>query len=291
MAIHECLAFIGFGEAGFAFASGWQADQAPYAFDIKTLDPATSPAKWENYGQAGVIGKATLAGAVADAEILLSLVTADQALAAAREAARHLKPGSLYCDFNSVSPATKLAACRAINAAGAEYADVAVMAPVQPLGRKTPLLISGAAAERAAETLSSFGFSPRVIEGPIGRASSIKMIRSVMVKGLEALSAECFLAAHAAGVVHEVVASLEASSPGTDWAAKADYNLDRMMVHGLRRAAEMEEAAKTLHELGVDNLMTRAAADRQRRIGSLGLQPVPGLGAKAMAVATELQPA
>jgi 3-hydroxyisobutyrate dehydrogenase-like beta-hydroxyacid dehydrogenase len=110
------------------------------------------------------------------------------------------------------------------------------------------------------------------------------MIRSVMVKGLEALTAECFLAADRAGVTEAVAASLNASWPGTDWAVRADYNLDRMMVHGLRRAAEMEEVVKTLDALGTGSEMTRGTAIRQRAIGALGAAPRPTLGAKIDAI-------
>ena len=81
-------------------------------------------------------------------------------------------------------------------------------------------------------------------------------------------------------VTDEVIASLNASWPGTDWAAKADYNLDRMMVHGLRRAAEMEEVAKTLDLLGTGAAMTRGTIERQREIGTLGLTPPDTLPAK-----------
>jgi hypothetical protein len=101
-----------------------------------------------------------------------------------------------------------------------------------------------------------------------------------MVKGIEALTAQCFLAAERAGVVEEVRASLNASWPGIDWAEKADYNFDRMLVHGLRRAAEMEEVAKTLDGLGTGSEMARATTVVQRRIGSLGLSSVDGLAAK-----------
>jgi len=127
------------------------------------------------------------------------------------------------------------------------------------------MLVSGADASPA---LAALGFSPRRIDGPVGRASTIKMLRSVMVKGIEALTAECFLAARKAGVADEVAASLDASWPGADWAAKADYNLGRMRVHGLRRAAEMEEAAATLEGLGVAGEMARATARVQRRLGA-----------------------
>lgn len=107
------------------------------------------------------------------------------------------------------------------------------------------------------------------------------MIRSVMVKGIEALTAECVLAADAADVLDEVLASLDASEKARPWDARADYNLDRMLVHGLRRAAEMEEVVKTLDGLGTGAAMTRGTVERQRAIGALRASTVPeGLGAK-----------
>src|SRR4029079_2000456 len=97
----------------------------------------------------------------------------------------------------------------------------------------------------------------RVVGDEIGRASAIKMIRSVMVKGLEALSSECAAAAEMAGVFDEVMASLDASEKAAPWADKVAYNRERMATHGMRRAAEMEESAKTLQGLGVEPVMTR----------------------------------
>ncbi|HTU13408.1 MAG TPA: DUF1932 domain-containing protein [Allosphingosinicella sp.] len=279
MARLDHLALIGFGEAGMTFASQW--DAPVRAYDIKTDDPATAAAKSDDYARHGATGAATLAEALAGAELVLSVVTADQALLAARAAAGSLAPGALYCDLNSVAPGTKREAARAIEAAGGLYADVAVMAPVHPARLAVPLLVSGPHADAAIAALGAVGFSPTRVEGPVGRASTIKMLRSVMVKGMEALSAECFLAAHEAGVVDEVAASLAKSWPGVDWLAQADYNLERMLVHGRRRAAEMDEVAKTVADLTLDNAMTRACADKQRALGTLGLAAPEGLAAKS----------
>lgn len=273
------LVFIGFGEAGGAFAAAMPGRVA--GFDRKTLDPAARTAKLADFARHGAACMPSNAAAVRAAPLIVSAVTADQALAAAIETARHIAPGALFCDMNSVAPATKRAARDAIEAAGGRYADVAVMAPVHPAGLRTPLLLAGPHAAGAADALRRAGFADaRVVDGPVGAASSIKMIRSVMVKGLEALTAECFLAAHAAGVTGEIRASLDAGWPGTDWAAKADYGLERMMVHGLRRAAEMEEVVATLDSLGTGAAMTRGTVERQRAIGSLGLAAPDGLAAK-----------
>ncbi len=257
------VALVGFGEAAAAFAegAGWQAR----AFDIKTDATETRLAKLADYQRYGVHGTAQIGEALDGAHIILSLVTADQALAAAEQAATHLSNGTLYLDMNSVAPGSKQQAAAAIHAAGARYVDVAVMAPVYPQKRAVPLLVSGADAAVARAALVALGFTNvRALPGDVGRASSVKMIRSVMIKGVEALTAEMMQGAAAAGVAAEVLASL-----GPDWDKKAAYNLERMATHGARRAAEMEEAAKTLVTLGIDPVMTRGTILRQREMARM----------------------
>jgi 3-hydroxyisobutyrate dehydrogenase-like beta-hydroxyacid dehydrogenase len=160
-----------------------------------------------------------------------------------------------------------------------------VMAPVHPAGAATPLLVSGSHAEDGARLLRAIGFTAvRAVAGGVGRASSIKMIRSVMVKGIEALTVECFLAATQADVLDEVLASLDVGPAPACWAERANYNLDRMMAHGLRRAVEMEEVIKTLEALGAGNAMSRGTVEWQRAIGMLGVaHPPRGLQAKLVA--------
>ncbi len=269
------VSLLGFGEAGMTFASHASWGDAAHVFDIKTNGPATREAKLAEYRACGVhdaINATALDG------LVLSLVTAGQALAAARSVA---KPGLLFCDMNSVAPGTKRAAAKAIQDAGGRYIDVAVMAPVKPKALHVPLLVSGPDAEAGVAALSDLGFSNvRAVGGDIGQASSIKMIRSVIIKGLEALTAESMLAAHKAGVVEEVLASL-----GGDWPNKADYNLDRMLVHGLRRAEEVYEVTQTLTDLGIAPLMSENTVAWQQALGELALSPVPvGLTAKLDAI-------
>ncbi|WP_439538559.1 DUF1932 domain-containing protein [Sphingomonas sp.] len=271
---------VGFGEAGQAFAQPGVA-----AFDIATENGETRPSKITEYEPAQVRWSATPAGALAHAELVLILVTADQALPAAQRCAPLLKAGTLWLDMNSVAPGTKREAARAIEAAGGRYVDVAVMAPVLPARLGVPLLVAGPHADAAAEALRAYGFTKVAVSGAkVGDASAIKMIRSVMIKGLEALTAECVLAAERAGVRQPVLASLDASWKEQGWADRADYNLDRMLAHGTRRAAEMEEVAKTLSDLGVDPAMTRGTIQRQREVGAFGITPPDGLTAKVDAI-------
>lgn len=257
------IALIGFGEAGktFALAADWA--EAARVYDRAT-DVQTDSPMFARYDDAGVSGCASNADAVQNCLVILSLVTADQAVEAARTSAQSIAPGALYLDLNSVAPDTKREAAQAIEAAGGHYIDVAIMAPVNPARLAVPLLVSGEKAEQGAELLRELGFTNvRAVGSVIGQASAIKMIRSIMVKGIEALTAEMMLGAEAAGVAQEVLASL-----GDGWADKAEYNLERMRTHGLRRAAEMEEVAKTLASLGVEPLMTNGTITRQREMAA-----------------------
>ena len=271
------IAIIGFGEAGRAFAEPRTVVEFA-AYDRIAGDPRMAEAAKAS----GITLARSAAEALAGAVGALSLVTADQALHAAHHYSGFLERGAFWLDMNSVAPDTKREAARAIAAAGGRYVDVAVMAPVRPARLSVPLLVSGPDADDAVALLHAIGFDHvRRIEGEVGAASAIKMIRSVIVKGVEALTAEALLAAEAAGVREELIASLNASEQRQSWAERGDYNLDRMLVHGTRRAAEMDEVVKTLDALGVGSVMSRATAARQRALGARGIATPPaGLDAK-----------
>lgn len=256
------IAIIGFGEAARTFVDAGLLAHAAY-----DCDPAR---------RNGIAAHATPHEALKGATLVLSLVTADCALDAAQTYAPMLAPGTLWCDGNSIAPATKQAAAEMLAGAGVTYLDVAIMAPVHPARLAVPLLVSGADVARGVARLTTAGFtSVTAVSDSVGRASSIKMIRSIMVKGIEALTAEMLLAADAAGVTDQVLASL-----GDDWTTKADYNLDRMLVHGTRRAAEMREVAKTLEALGIEPVMTRGTIARQADFGAIVGGSPDGLWAK-----------
>ncbi len=268
------MCWIGFGEAGSTFALG--AALPGSAYDLR--DDASMRSAMAD---ASVARADSIADSVQGTSLILSLVTADQALVAAQTAAFTHLNGALFCDMNSVAPDTKRSAAKVITAAGGRYIDVAVMAPVRQKARAVPLLVSGPDAQAATDALAQVGFtSIEVVGDTIGDASVIKMIRSVMVKGIEALSAECALAADAAGMLDRVIASLDASWPSANWGHRLDYNLDRMLIHGSRRAAEMDEVVKTLDALGTGSPMSRAVAQRQRGIGDRDLGSPPTLPAK-----------
>lgn len=270
------IVFVGFGEAGHAIASGWSKSslKTVRAYDLALAKEGDGrQAVLARCSEVGVEAVASLQQALDGATLIFCLVTADQALEAARTASPYLQQGAIWLDCNSCAPQTKQRAALVVEAAGGRYVDVAVMAPVYPKRHQVPLLLAGPHAEAAAGLIEQLEMRPTITGEKVGDASSVKMLRSVMIKGLEALTAECLLGARRAGVEEAVLASLQASDPGIDWRARGAYNLERMIVHGARRAAEMEEVRVTLQELGLPDWMSRGTVEWQRALASLEVEP------------------
>jgi 3-hydroxyisobutyrate dehydrogenase-like beta-hydroxyacid dehydrogenase len=265
------LCFIGFGEAGQAIASGLREAgvESIAAWDI--LFPKDEGARLRQAGEKmGARLASSAADAVANSDIIVAAVTASSSLAAAQSVAPHMSGNPYYLDINSVSPGRKKDTARLLEGS-ARYVDVAILAPIHPKRHQTPLLLAGPHAQAVMPLLiDELEMRGTIASDEIGAAAALKMIRSVMIKGIEALTAECFMAAHRAGIVDEVAASLKNNYPGLDWPSVIDYNLERMASHGIRRADEMEQSAVTLTELGIAPLMTSGTVVRQRELGELG---------------------
>lgn len=264
------IAFIGFGEAGQAIASGLREEGVA---EIAAWDILFPKPEGERLKAAGIRAGIRLASSAADAvtgsDIVISAVTAASSLEAAQSVAPHLAGNPYYLDINSVSPGRKIATAALLDDK-ARYVDIAVIAPIHPKRHQTPLLVAGPYANSVAPLLTELEMQFKVVSDETGKAAAIKMIRSVMIKGIEALTYECFLAAARAGLLDEVTVSLKNNYPGIDWTETATYNLERMASHGERRAAEMEESAATLRELGLDPLMAEGTVVHQRDMGRLG---------------------
>ncbi len=267
------LAIIGYGEVGTLFAGDLLAKGVPAisVYDIKFGQPDRAAPLLERARAAGARAAASAAEAAEGADIVISAVTADQALAVAQEASGYLKPGQILFDINSAAPHTKVAAGKAVEGAGADYVEGAVMAPVSAPRLAVPILGGGARAQAVADALVPFGMNIRPVSLAHGRASAMKLCRSIMVKGIEALIVDCARAARAFDVADEVFGSLDASFPGMDFAKLADTMAERVATHGVRRAAEMREAADMVADLGFAPDLVRAVAEAQQR----GAKPKP----------------
>jgi 3-hydroxyisobutyrate dehydrogenase-like beta-hydroxyacid dehydrogenase len=275
----ERLGFVGFGEAAFHLAKGLREAgvKRTFAYDVHTHTPRlgeTIQARAQETRTELVEFSAALASA---ADVIISAVTADQAVPAAEQTAPYLTAQHIYADLNSVSPRTKQTVEERISRSGARFVEIAVMGPIPPLLQKTPMLLGGSAAPAFKEMFEPFGMRLDVVStDQIGRAAAVKMFRSVIYKGLEALIFECVLGASRYGAEPRVFASLAENFPGVDWKKLADYMVGRVTVHGERRAREMEEVARTLEELGIEPIMSAATARRMDWAADLGLRDAFG---------------
>ena len=158
------------------------------------------------------------------------------------------------------------------------------MASVPPKRLRTPILLGGphgAAFERVA---ARFDMDLTVFSTEIGRASSVKMCRSVMIKGLEALTTECMLAARHYGVEEDVLRTMGDTLPHPDWPGLARYVISRALIHGKRRAEEMREVARTVEDAGLEPLLSRAIAERQDWAWRRGVEMGPARNAPDLGV-------
>ncbi len=273
------LAIIGFGEVGQIFTrefSGFGvADIAVY--DILFADPSSAPSK---AAFAGVRKSPTAHDAVHNADLIVSAVTAASTLDAASSVEDALTRDAYFWDLNSAAPATKRDAAGIVQRAGGRYVEAAVMSSVPPHGIRSPMLLGGPHAHDFARAMAHFDLDLTPDDGDLGTVSAIKMCRSVLIKGFEALLVESMLAARHYGVEGEVLASLGDTIPHPDWQKHAAYMISRALIHGRRRAEEMREVAKTVRDAGVEPLMAAPtavrddwAADKGKQMSAAALKP------------------
>jgi 3-hydroxyisobutyrate dehydrogenase-like beta-hydroxyacid dehydrogenase len=264
------IALIGYGEVGRILAEDLRArGVAVRAYDLK-LDKADSAQLLREHAAAhGVELAASAAAAARGATLVISAVTASQAVPVATAVAPALAAQAFFLDFNSASPGAKIRAAEAVHAAAGRYVEGAVMTSVPPYRSRVPLLLGGPHAEALKPLLDQLGFAPKVHSPQLGLASATKMCRSVMIKGLEAMVIESFTTARAHGVEDAVIASLQETFPGIDWEAQAAYFFQRVIEHGRRRSEEVREVAVTVREAGLEPFSAAGTADRQAHVADL----------------------
>lgn len=271
------VGLIGYGEVGRILAEDLRARHVEVvAHDRKLPSPALS----DHAGSHGVRLLPDHAAVAAVADLVISAVTADQAVAVADAVAPGLAEGTFVLDLNSASPRAKQRAADAVAAAGGRYVEGAVMTSVPPHRLSVPILLGGPDAADLAPILADLGFTDATVHDErLGVASASKLCRSVIIKGMEALFVESLTAARHHGVEDAVLASLAETFPGIDWDAQASYFFARATQHGRRRADEMDQAADTVAASGLEPWSSVATAQRQRWLADLAeagtLEPTP----------------
>ena len=241
------VAVLGLGEAGGTIAR----DLAAAGMRVRGYDPAV-PAP------PGVTAATSDADACHGADLVLSLTTAGEAEKALEQALPGLGGRTVYADANTASAGLKQGLAATAEQAGVPFADIAIMAPVPGRGLRTPMAVSGPAAEDVARLLGACGATVSVLPGPAGAAATRKLLRSVFYKGMAAAAIEALHAARAAGcedwLREHIAAELAAADAGT--LARLEQG---SYQHARRREHEMAAATDLLNELSVPPRVTRAS--------------------------------
>ncbi len=265
----QAVGVIGYGEVGKIFCAGLKDKpgvQAVRAWDTRFASLVHSGVQLGHAREAGVEAQASMQALCQHSDLLISAVTASNTLVVAQEAALQLRHGTVFLDLNSASPGTKQQCAALIDGAGGHYVEAGVMTSVPPYGIRVPMLLGGARASELASLLGSWGLDAKAVSEQLGVASAIKMCRSVMIKGLEALVIESYSTARHYGVEEYVLPTLAETFPSIDWQQTGAYFFSRVVQHGKRRAEEMREAARTVREAGFEPLMASAIAEKQQGV-------------------------
>ncbi|HTC63446.1 MAG TPA: DUF1932 domain-containing protein [Candidatus Saccharimonadales bacterium] len=259
------ISLIGFGEVGGIF--GHDFSTAGFQVSIYDILLNTEPSRAAMLSKAqrcNVRACDTFEADILGADLVISAVTASSAANVASQAVPYLRSGQIYLDINSVSPETKREIARTLSESAATFVEAAVMAPVAPQRIKVPMLLGGARASDAASVLNGIGMNVQPVSEQVGVASAIKMCRSIIIKGLEAITVESMFTARRYGAERLVLESLAATYPQMGWTTTLpDYLISRVAEHGKRRAAEMREAAQAVTDAGLEPLTALATAQRQ----------------------------
>jgi 3-hydroxyisobutyrate dehydrogenase-like beta-hydroxyacid dehydrogenase len=270
------IGLVGYGEVGRILAEDLRKDDLRVAaYDLK-LQTDQAGALRDHASTFGVKLATSHADLAASTDFIVSAVTASQAVPVAQACAPTIKRGAWFLDFNSASPGAKQRAAALIDGNGGRYVEGAVTTSIPPYRIKVPLLLGGKGAAELAPLLVALGFNAKVASDELGVASAVKMCRSVMIKGLEAMVIESFTTARAYGVEDAVLASLGETFPGINWEKQAAYFFQRVIEHGRRRSEEVREVAETVREAGLTPWSAQGTAERQAWVADLADQGVFG---------------
>lgn len=273
------IVFIGFGEAAYHLSKGLRTSGD---LQIGAFDANLSPVVRQRADEHHVTLFDSLETACHGARFVVCLTSASSALGIAQKVLPLLVAGQTYVDMNSAAPSVKQAIDQLPRAAGVGFCDSAVMGTVPGNNHRVPMLLAGDGAAAFAAAFSPRGMQLTVLDAEAGAASAIKMLKSVVMKGLPQLLLEAFQAGEKFGVLDTLVASLGDSLNGKTIEQLANTFTARTLIHAKRRSAEMDDAVATLEAAGVDASMTRATQGQLDKLAATDWASLLGPGGSDM---------
>ncbi len=237
------LTVLGLGEAGSLIAKGL-VDQG---VEVVAFDPAKP--------KHPIVPLAESAEeAVSDADVVFSLNSSTVSVKVAQQVAKHLKPGAIYCDLNTGTPALKKRLSEIMPAGS--FVDVAVMKPVPGLGEKVPLVIAGAGAKKFEELFAHLGMDITYVSENAGDAAARKLIRSILAQGMAAVVIDALWAAKELGLQDWAIEEINREF-NTNSSKTVKRYLDGTQQYAKRRSVEMADVVEMLSDAEYESTTVR----------------------------------
>jgi 3-hydroxyisobutyrate dehydrogenase-like beta-hydroxyacid dehydrogenase len=268
------IGFIGFGEAAYLISKGLLKDgiKKIVVFDILTNDEKLGSIIQERAKELHVDLVSSLAEVIEKSRIIFCATSAKVAEKIAKEVSMLLNPHQIYVDLNAASPMVKEKISSLVDVSQAKFVDGAVMEPVPLKKHKVPIFLSGNGAKLLQNYLTPFGMNLTFISESPGSSSSIKMIRSIFMKGFTMLLLETLEASHRYGVTSLIMESIGESINQRSLEETANMLINRTAIHAERRVSEMGEVIQTLGNLDLDSTLSKAVKNKLQRIVDLNLK-------------------
>ncbi|MFB0505610.1 MAG: DUF1932 domain-containing protein [Thermodesulfobacteriota bacterium] len=270
----ERIGIVGYGEAGQAIAQGLCSNKGSSisVFDIKFNDEEFRESLRLKAQEQGVIVEEDMGSLIGNNVIILSVVTGEVATQVVRDSLPFIKEGKVYVDMNTVSPREKILMGELIEQKGGSFIEVAILGAIASYGFKSPMLVCGKRGNQLVNLLGNMGFNVTFVSKEIGKASYLKMLRSVFAKGVEALLLEMLVGAKRCDLVQPLMDTIVEHMDGSSFQEIANTWITTNVVHAERRTEEMEYVIETLNELNVKPIMAEAVRNRLRTSSQSGLK-------------------
>lgn len=264
------ISFIGLGTVGMYYSGGLMAHGAPQikGFDIMVGNPNFGD-RAEACRKIGIDVVDSVEKVIENADIIMVVTTAATAINTAESAKPYLKKGQIYVELNSAVPSVKKKIEMLLD--GIDVIDGTTMSDVNSSKYNSLVNFSGKRAKEVVDTLAAYGMKAKYVGDMVGNACAIKVVRSIFMKGWEAITMECVHAAYYYDVVDEVLDSISEFFELRTMKEHFNSFVNTDAIFAKRRGEEIDAIAMMLFNDGIDNKMSIAAKTKLAWIASLGL--------------------
>jgi 3-hydroxyisobutyrate dehydrogenase len=250
------IGLIGVGEVGSAYA------RALKDTDLKICDREQSGRPAATAGELDLTLHAAAGPWLADRDIVIAAVAGGDSPEAAAAALPHLPQHAVYIDVGTANPDDLRLSAAAYGAAGRDFVDGAIVGAIAISGAACPVLLSGPKADSVNPLFEHMEAPVTVLpQSAAGDASSLKLLRSVIIKGLECVAIESLTAAEHLGVRDRLMDAVQ-DVDAAGFVPFIEALVRTHVIHAGRRGHEMKDAAGQLHDLGFDGHVTQATPAR-----------------------------